>query len=406
MKVLIVLTYYRPHVSGLTIYAQRLAAALAHRGHQVTVLTSRYDRSLPQQETIEGVRVVRVPVLFRISKGVIMPTFPWRAWRLIRQHDVVSIHLPQFEASLLALLAHLARRPAVLTYHCDLQLPRGWFNRIVDRVVFLSNYLAGHLAQGAVAYTEDFARHSPFLSRFLHKVHVIPPPVIMPVPDPEAVEAFRARHGLGAGSLRRPVIGMAARLATEKGVEVLIEAVPHLLQEFPRLKVLFAGQYQDVMGEEAYYERLMPMIKALGEDQGEPRWEFLGILNQEAMPPFFAACDVLVVPSLNSTESFGLVQVEAMLCGTPSIASDLPGVRQPPRMTGMGEVTPIGDAGALAEAIRRVLRDPAGYSRPRRAIEETFSLDRTVTGYEALFDTLVNDRMWEGQQAQAREPNA
>ncbi|MFL7810397.1 MAG: glycosyltransferase family 4 protein [Anaerolineae bacterium] len=402
MKVLIVLTYYHPHVSGLTIYVQRLAAALADRGHEVTVLTSRYDRSLPQEETIEGVHVVRGPVLFRVSKGVIMPSFPWRAWRLIRAHDVVSIHLPQFEASLLALLARLAHRPAVLTYHCDLQLPKGWFNRIVDRVVFGSNYLAGHLAQGTVAYTEDFAQHSPFLSRFLDKVRVVPPPVIMPAPDPGAVEAFRARHVLGSGEGRRPVVGMAARLATEKGVEVLIGAMPRLLQEFPRLKVLFAGQYQDVMGEEAYYARLTPMIEALGDEH----WEFLGILKQEEMPPFYAACDVLVVPSLNSTESFGLVQVEAMLCGTPSIASDLPGVRQPPRMTGMGEVTAIGDSHALAEAIARVIRDPAGYSRPRRTIEDMFSLDRTVSGYESLFDTLIHDGVWERQQLEVQEPNA
>ena len=74
MKILIELTYYRPHTSGLTIYAERLATALAGRGHQVTVLTSQYDKSLPREEMMEGVRVVRVPVLLRISKGVIMPT--------------------------------------------------------------------------------------------------------------------------------------------------------------------------------------------------------------------------------------------------------------------------------------------------------------------------------------------
>jgi len=387
VKVLLVLTYYHPHVSGLTIYVKRLAAALARRGHCVTVLTSRYDRSLPEEEVVDGVRVVRVPVLFRVSKGVIMPTFAWRAWRLIRRHDVASVHLPQFEASLLAILARLARRPVALTYHCDLQLPRGWFNRIVDRVVFVSNYVAGRLVRAAVAYTDDFARHSHFLSRFLDKVRVIPPPVIMPVPDEDRVAAFKARHDLEG----RPVVGMAARLATEKGVEVLIEAMPRLLEAFPRLKVLFAGQYRDVMGEEAYRQRLMPHIEALGQEH----WAFLGVLGQEEMPAFYAACDVLVVPSLNSTESFGLVQVEAMLCGTPSIASNLPGVRQPPRMTGMGEVTPIGDSAALAEAIIRVLRSPGDYARPRRQIEETFSLERTVAGYEALFEALVDGAVQE-----------
>lgn len=382
MKILLVLTYYHPHVSGLTIYVKRLATTLARRGHQVTVLTSRYDRALPLVEQLDGVRVIRVPVLFRVSKGVIMPSFPFRAWNLIRRHDLVSAHLPQFEASLLAGLGRMAGRPVVLTYHCDLQLPQGWFNRIVDRVVFASNYVAGRMAEAVVAYTRDFAEHSNFLSRFLHKVQVIPPPVIMPAPDPAEVEAFRTRHDLEG----RPVVGMAARLATEKGVEVLIGAMPHLLERFPRLKVLFAGQYRDVMGEETYYRRLMPLIEELGPEH----WEFLGVLSQAQMPAFFAACDVLVVPSLNSTESFGLVQVEAMLCGTPSIASNLPGVRQPPRMTGMGEVTPIGDSTALADAIARIVDEPGLYIRPRREIEEAFSLEQTVAGYEALFRALTD----------------
>jgi glycosyltransferase involved in cell wall biosynthesis len=376
VKVLFVLTYYHPHVSGLTIYVKRLATVMAARGHQVTVLTSRYDPTLPKEEVIDGVRVVRAPVLLRISKGVIMPTFAALALRLMHAHDVISVHLPQFEASLLAILGRLAHRPVVLTYHCDLQLPAGRFNRIVDRVVAVSNTVAGHLAQAVVAYTQDFAEHSPFLSRFLHKVHVIKPPVIMPPPDPAAVEALQARYDLAG----RPVVGMAARLATEKGVEVLIEAMPTLLLEFADLKVLFAGQYRDVMGEETYYRRLMPMIEALGSDH----WEVLGVLAPEEMPAFFANCDVLVVPSLNSTESFGLVQVEAMLCGTPSIASDLPGVRQPPRMTSMGEVVPIGDARALAESIIRVIQGKHDYVRPRAEIAETFSLEQTLAGYEAL----------------------
>ena len=381
MRILLVLTYYHPHVSGLTIYVKRLATALAQRGHQVTVLTSRYDRSLPAREAIDGVQVVRAPVLLRLSKGVIMPTFPWLAWRLIRRHDVISVHLPQLEASLLGLIGHLARKPVVLTYHSDLQLPRGWFNRVVDRVVFLSNYLSGHLAQAAVAYTQDFAEHSHFLSRFLAKVRVIPPPVVMPPPDPAEVEAFREEHDLAG----RPVVGMpATRLAAEKGVEVLVEAAPRLLQEFPRLKVLFAGQHEDVVGEEDCYRRVMPKIEQLGSEH----WEFLGVLTQSEMPAFYGACSVVVVPSLNSTETFGLVQVEAMLCGTPSIASNLPGVRQPPLMTGMGEVVAIGDSGELVEAISRVIRLPGEYRRPREEIEEAFSLEQTVIGYEKLFHEL------------------
>ena len=53
MKILTVLTYYRPHTSGLTIYAERLARAFARRGHQVTVMTTQYDPSLLLEETLD-----------------------------------------------------------------------------------------------------------------------------------------------------------------------------------------------------------------------------------------------------------------------------------------------------------------------------------------------------------------
>ena len=76
MRILTVLTYYRPHYSGLTIYAERLARALAQRGHHVTVLTSRYDTRLPEREVLDGVEIVRLKVGMHISKGVIMPSMP------------------------------------------------------------------------------------------------------------------------------------------------------------------------------------------------------------------------------------------------------------------------------------------------------------------------------------------
>jgi glycosyltransferase involved in cell wall biosynthesis len=138
------------------------------------------------------------------------------------------------------------------------------------------------------------------------------------------------------------------------------------------------------MGEEDYARCLQPLF-----DRYRDRWTFLGNLNPPQMAVFFSACDTLVVPSLNSTESFGLVQVEAMLCGTPSIASDLPGVRVPPQSTGMGEVTPIGDSRALAEAILRILDQRERYLRPRADIEAMYSTAHTAELYEQLFDELI-----------------
>ncbi len=381
MKILLALTYYRPHVSGLTIYVERLARVLAERGHAVTVLTSHYDASLPKQEIIEGVRVVRVPVAFRVSKGVIMPTYGQYATRYVRENDVLSVHLPQFDAWGLALRGRLLKKPTILTYHCDLQLPPGGLNRIVDEVTFGANYLAARWADRIVAYTQDYADHSRLLSRFKQKIVVIPPPVIMPQPKPTDVAAFRAAHHLDS----RPSVGFAARFAAEKGIEVLLDAMPTLLRRFPNLKAFFAGPYQGIIGEELYWERLAPRIAALGD-----HWEFLGTLHPtREMPAYLGALDALLVPSLNSTESFGLVQVEAMLCGTPVVASNLPGVRQPVRMTGMGEVTPIGDGVALADAVTRILTNKSHYVRPRDEIAHIFDLNRTADMYETLFEAEV-----------------
>ncbi len=378
MRILLALTYYRPHVSGLTIYVERLARALAGRGHEVTILTSHYAPHLPRAERVDGVRVVRVPVAFRVSKGVVMPSLGLWATRLVREHDVLSLHLPQFDAAGIALRGRLMRKPTVLTYHCDLQLPSGPLNRAIDQAVFASNYIAARLSDRIVAYTQDYADHSRLLRRFARTLTVIPPPVIMPPPRPEQVAAFRAAHRLA----ERPVIGYAARFAAEKGIEHLIDGMPALLHRFPNLTVLFAGPYQNVLGEEEYWRRLAPRIEALGD-----HWEFVGTLGQDQLPAFYAALDCLLVTSVNSTESFGLVQVEAMLCGTPVVVGDLPGVRQPVRLTGMGEVVPVASAPALVAGIARVLADLPRYVRPRQEIQRIFDLDVTVSAYEHLFET-------------------
>jgi glycosyltransferase involved in cell wall biosynthesis len=104
------------------------------------------------------------------------------------------------------------------------------------------------------------------------------------------------------------------------------------------------------------------------------------------MADFFALCDVVTVASINNTESFGLVQVEAFMCGTPVVATDLPGVRQPVRMTGMGEIVPAGDAEGLARGVLNVLSAPDRYIRPKTEIMRLFDLERTVSEYERLFE--------------------
>ncbi len=381
MKILFVLTYYRPHVSGLTIYVDRLARAMVERGHQVTVLTSQYQQDLQREEVVDGVRILRVPVLMRISKGVIMPSLGLEAWKQVRKHDVLSLHLPQLDAAGIALRGRLLRKPTVLTYHCDLRLPDGLFNRIVNLIVHTANRAAGAIADNVVAYTQDYADHSPFLSGLLSKVVIIQPPVEVPNVTKNAEQRFEEISGNDIG----PVIGMAARLATEKGVEYLLKALPIIQEQFPQARVLFAGQYQDVMGEEEYSLSLQPMIDELGDS-----WRFLGVLEPEVMTAFYQACDVTVLPSVNSTESFGLVQIESMICGTPVAASDLPGVRQPVYQTGMGKVVPIREPGQLAEAIITILRNKSDYAGDTDLIRSNYSPQSSAERYETLFNKLLH----------------
>lgn len=384
MKILTVLTYYRPHTSGLTIYAERLARAFVQRGHQVTVMTTQYDPSLPAEEIMQGVRVIRVPVAARVSKGVLAPTFGLVATKLVWQHDVVQLHLPQFDAPGVALRARLFGKPAVLTYHCDLLLPPGAFNRFVNLVVKFQNNMAGLLASHIVTYTQDYADHSSYLSRYASKLTPILPPVELPVPTPEAVSAFAEAH---LTRERKPVIGMAARFAAEKGVEVLLDALPIILKKYPKAQVLFAGTYQNVMGEQLYSDRLMPRIR---EYEISGNWKFLGNLDPLQMAAFYPSLDVLTVPSLNSTEAFGLVQIEAMINGTPCVPSALPGVRQPVKMHGMGTVSEIGNSESLAGAILQVLDNPEKYRGDMDALKKAYDPDSVAQTYEKLFERLKN----------------
>jgi hypothetical protein len=109
-----------------------------------------------------------------------MPTFGWLAWKLALEHDVLHLHLPQFDAAGVALRGRILGKPTLITYHCDLLLPSSPFNRLINLVVHVMNYLAGMLADRISAYTEDFASHSLYLRHFSRKVRVILPPVTMP----------------------------------------------------------------------------------------------------------------------------------------------------------------------------------------------------------------------------------
>ncbi len=381
MKILIALTYYRPHYSGLTIYAEREARALVECGHEVTILTSRFDKSLPAREMRDGVEIIRLNVWLRISKGVIMPgMLPW-SWKLARQADVIHLHTPQLDAAPIALMARILHKPVVLTYHCDLSLPSGFIHFLANQASNLANHITARAADVIVHNTQDYADHSKFLKQYSDKVKPVYPPVeVAPISEKDRTD-FRAKHQVQPD---QKIIGMAARLVTEKGVEYLAQALPAILQQHPTARVLFVGPYQNLIGEEQYAVKVLPMIEQLGV-----HWTFLGVVPPEELSAFYREATVTVLPSINKTESFGIVQVESILSGTPVVASDVPGIRVPVQATGCGLVTPPADSAALAMAINKILSQPEDYKGHPEHLLNASKPQTVAQIYQEIFSELI-----------------
>jgi len=369
MRILTVLTYYSPHWTGLTAHAARVAEGLAARGDQVTVLTTRYRRDLPRDETLNGVRVIRIQPVGRLSRGMITPAFPWAAALLIRAHDVVQIHTPLPEAPLVALLCRLLGRPLLMTHHGDLVMPPGAFNQALERLGYWMSYLAARLATGLTSYSLDYADHSELLGHFRNKLTAIYPPVEIPDPDRAAARAWRAELGLGD----RAVIGFAGRWVSEKG---------------PHAHLVFAGEQQVVY--ERFFEQCRPLIEPIRH-----HLTLLGLLhNRQQMANFYAMCDLFALPS--RTDMMALVQVEALLCGTPVVASDIPGARVVVRETGYGVLSPANDPQGLADALVAGFRRRESLRPNPVEVRRIFDSQHSLTAYQELLSKLS------GKPAQTR----
>lgn len=374
LKILICILYYLPHRTGMQLYIQRIAEALVERGHQVTVLAAKHRPELAERETINGVDVVRVwAPPFPISRGMIMPLYPYVAYQLIQSHDVVSIHSPMPEAALVHYLARLAGKVVIPTHHGDLLLPDGLLNRVIQGGMFWMYKTMAKAAPRIVAYTEDYADNSYYLQPFRDKVQVIHPPITMPAPDLENAQKLRAEWSHDGG----PVIGYAGRFVQEKRPDLLIKSLDVINRTYPSARIVFAGQY-DIPYENTW-ELYRPVVEAYSD-----QLIFLGLIDDmQFMADFFAACDVLALTS--DSECFALVQVEAMLCGTPVVMTDTPGGRVPVQKTGMGALARPGDYLHMGQTIVDVLDDPAAYARDVEAVRAVFSFERTVDQYESLF---------------------
>lgn len=372
MKLLFSLTYYLPHLSGLTEYVRRLAELMSQKNNQVAVLCIKHKEDLEEQEMINQVRVVRANPLIKISKGFLSIDWFKKSRVETANADVIIVNLPQVEGMVPAIMAKIRRKKLVVIYHSELSIR----NKFVQTGVEMTNRLILGLANEVVAYTEDFAKNSKILRPYLKKIVYLYP--IVPIPRTEKKYELNLRKKIGQGR----IVGIAARLAEEKGFEYLFEAIKIIKkrsQEFADLKIAIAGPI-DLPGEEKYQQKIFSLAKEMKNEV-----VFLGKVSQEKMGSFYKIIEVLTVPSVNSTETFGIVQVEAMRSGVPVAASDLPGVRVPVTKTGFGKIVKPADANSLAEAIMEILRNKTELKLNKIKADEEFDEEKISEKLIAYF---------------------
>lgn len=367
MHLLFTLTYYTPYVSGLTIYVRRIAKSLAGRDFQVSILTSQHDGNLPKVEMIDNVKVIRVPYLFKISKGFVMPTYFFEAFKAVKAGEAVFINLPQAEGFVAAIIAKLLQKKLYCIYHCDLILPKGILNFFINKLVLFFNSVSLRLADKIIVYTNEYAETSSNLNKYKNKfIQIFPPVNKLPV-DEKYFQGLKQEF-----SGREFKLGFAARVAEEKGLEYLISAI----QSMNDVKLFIAGPKEGVAGEEKYARKINKLLEG-----NKDKVFFLGSLNESKMGAFYQFIDLLVVSSVNRTEAFGLVQAEAMMAGKPVVATDLPGVKFLVERTGAGEIAEIKNSGDLKNKIIMVKNNYEKYKNKTVDIGNFLNFNKTVNQY-------------------------
>lgn len=357
-RVLLLTEYFHPHWTGLSKSFLSLARALAADGDEITVLTTRFTDSVAPVERFGDIEVRRVPYAFRFSRT----HYAWRmlpaAWRALSRHDVVIINSPFSNVLPCAIMARLHRCRLVIFHQGDLVLPRHgrfpWASALLERCFDVVTIPALALAHTVSTYTTDYARHSRVMRRFTAKCKpYVPRPLFEPV-RPDARES---------DTRSAPRIGFAGRFVDEKGFDVLLDAIPRVIERVPRARFVFAGA-TDIPYEDTY-DRLRDRVERVAGHV-----EFLGLLRDDALRAFYRGLDVFVLSS--RTECFALTQAEAALLGVPVVASDVPGARMLVRETGFGELVRPGDPAELAEGILAVLRHRDRYVSKYDQVERFF----------------------------------
>ncbi len=222
------------------------------------------------------------------------------------------------------------------------------------------------------------------------RIVVQPPQTAHEPRAPDAIPAYRTRcreELAQVGTvLHGPLLVGVGRMVAIKGYDDAIRALPRIRAAHPDTTLLLAGPARDAAAQ-AYVASLRDLATSLGQQ------DHLRIMDQvpfEAVPRYFAAADLALIPSL--LDGLNMTGVEAGAVGTPSVVSAAAGLATSVDQFGAGSVVPPRDYAALAAAIIRLLDDRAAWERASHGASRmaaAFSLDRTADGVLGLYRRLL-----------------
>lgn len=375
MRILLCNFEYPPLGGGGGVVMAAMARALACR-HEVTVLTSR-AAWLAGEDDDQGVRVVRVPVLFRRqlavanlpSMAAYLPAAAWRGLRLGRRakFDVINTHFVVPTGPVGAWLAQQLRIPHVLSVHGgDLYDPSK--SSSPHRHALLRWAIARLLrrADVVVAQSRDTARNVSELYGVQRAIELIPLGIERP---PPRAPAARQEFDIPAEAC---VLLSAGRLVARKASLQLIETL-HAVRDAVLL----------VVGDGPEAAPLMARAAARGVAQ---RVRMLGYVDEATKQRAFGVADIFV--STSQHEGFGLVFLEAMAAGLPIVCYDRGGQTDFLHTPANGYVVPLNDLAAFNSAVALLRESPqsrAAIARNNLAAVEDYFIERCAERYEQLF---------------------
>lgn len=327
-------------VGGMQHHTGQLTRALDALGVVQTVVTA-YRPGVPRLDAVgRAADVHRLGVPVRRMRQLYSVPAARLVGRAAGAVDVVHAHLGE-DLAVLPLAAHAARRaavPLVVTVHCSLRytVAGGTVPALLLRTAgaWLERR-AEERADAVIVLTPTMARRLAADGVPDERIHVVPSGA-----DPAR---FAGEHPDPRPDLARPRVVFVGRLGRQKGVEALIDAVPHLRSDVP-VAIVGDGPLRPALEERA---------RRLGVAD---RVTFTGFVPHAQVPAHLRHADLLVLPS--AYEELGSILVEALHAGLPVVASAVGGIPDIVRDGVTGRLVPPGDARALAAAIDDLVAHP------------------------------------------------